>query len=277
MKERIQDLVEHARQVRIKMLDMGIKAGGGHLAPGFSCTEILVALYDEILKIDPGNPHWKDRDRFILSKGHGCMPLYVLLADKGFFDKKYLDRFCKPGSILGCHPDRKLIPGLEATTGSLGLGLSIGVGMALAGKHDKNDYRVFVLLGDAECQEGTIWEALMYAGSNELDNLTVIVDYNRYGATARIKDTSNINPLPEKLKAFNFSVTEVNGHDFSELLPALKSVPHKEKIPSAVIAQTTKGKGISFMEEAYKKGDPKWHYRIPEGEEIEMAIKDLEN
>ena len=275
MKEKIERLKEHARQVRLRVLDMGVRAGGGHLAPGFSSTEILVALYDEVLRIDPKNPKWEDRDRFILGKGHGCMPLYVLLAQKGFFDEKHLDTFCKPGSILGCHPDSKLIPGLEATTGSLGLGLSIGLGMALAGRYDRKHYRVFVLLGDGECQEGSIWESMMYAGSNGFDNVTIIIDNNKYGATAALIDTVDVEPLAKKLDAFNFNVREVDGHDFRELLPALESAPYEEGKPSAVIAHTTKGRGVSFMEKAYENGDPKWHYRVPEGEELKRARKDL--
>jgi len=276
-KEDVQNLREHARQVRNKVLDMGIEGKGGHLAPGLSCTDILVALYDNVLNFDSKNPEWKKRDRFILSKGHGCMPLYVLLAEKGFFAEELLYTFCKPGSVLGCHADRNLIPGVEVTTGSLGLGLSVAVGMAFAAKYDKKNHKIYALLGDGECQEGTIWESLMYAGSNGLDNLTIIVDNNGYGATAKLKDTADVHPLADKLKAFNFSVKEVDGHDFNEILSALEFLPYKKGRPSAIIAHTTKGKGISFMEEAYAKGDPKWHYRIPNEKEIKIAKKDLEN
>lgn len=272
----VQNLIEHSRIVRNKILDMGIEAKGGHLAPGFSCTDILVALYDQILNFDSKNPDWDGRDRFVLSKGHGCMPLYILLAEKGFFSEGALHTFCKPGSILGCHADRNLIPGVEVTTGSLGLGLSVAVGMAFAAKFDRKEHHIWALLGDGECQEGTIWEALMYAGSNGLDNLTIIVDNNGYGATAKLKDTSDVQPLLEKLRAFNFSVKEINGHDFNELLPTLKTIPFERGKPSAIIAHTIKGRGVSFMEDSYEKGDPKWHYRTPNTEEEEIAKRDLE-
>ena len=272
----IEKLEAHSRSVRRKILDMGVKGQGGHLAPGFSCTDILVALYDDILKFDPKNLKSEDRDRFILSKGHGCMPLYILLSENGFFPEKTLDTFCKPGSVLGCHADRNIVPGIEASTGSLGLGLSVAVGMALSAKHDKKDHRVYALLGDGEMQEGTIWEGLMYAGSNKLDNLTVIVDYNGYGATARLEDTSNVAPLADKLKAFNFNTKKIDGHNFSEILPALRNVPYQKGKPSAIVAYTTKGKGVGFMEEAFANGDPKWHYQVPSGDEILRARKDLE-
>src|SRR3989344_1350199 len=176
--KKVQNLREHSRQVRNKVLDMGLRSGGGHLAPGFSNTDILVALYDEVLRYNSENPDWNGRDRFVLSKGHGCMPLHVLLAEKGFFSEDHLKTFCQPGSILGCHADKNLIPGVEVTTGSLGLGFPMAVGMAFAGKYDKRDHKVYALLGDGECQEGTIWESAMYAGSNGLDNLTIIIDNN---------------------------------------------------------------------------------------------------
>ncbi|MBU0467099.1 MAG: transketolase [Nanoarchaeota archaeon] len=275
-REDIQELREHARQIRSKVLEMGIRSGGGHLAPGFSNTDILVALYDKILRFDPKNQDWEDRDRFVLSKGHGCMPLYAILADKCFFNESHLDTFCQPGSILGCHADRNLIPGVEVTTGSLGLGLPVAVGMAFAARHYKKNHRIYVLCGDGECQEGTIWESAMYAGSNGFDNLTVIVDNNGYGATARLSDTADVYPLAEKLRAFNFSVREVNGHDFRELLPALRAVPYEKGRPSAIVAHTTKGKGVSIMEEDYARGDPRWHYRQPKTqEEARIARRDL--
>lgn len=274
-KREIDSLKEHARVVREKVLDMGIEGKGGHLAPGFSDTEILVSLFDKILTYDAQNPEWDERDRFILSKGHGCMPYYVLLAEKGFFDESHLNTFCKPGSILGCHADRNLIPGVEVTTGSLGLGLPVAVGMAWIAKHDGKKHKVYALLGDGESQEGTIWESLMYAGSNGLDNLTIIVDHNGYGATAKLENTANIAPLKEKLNAFKFYTLEANGHDFRDLVPAIQKVSRYPGKPGAVIAYTQKGRGVSFMEDAYNNGDPKWHYRIPNEEEIKIAKKDL--
>jgi len=243
-----------------------------------SCTDILTALYyGGILRFDAARPDWQERDRFVLSKGHGCMPLYVILADNGFFPQQLLETFVKPGSILGCHADSTMVPGVEVTAGSLGLGLAVAVGMAVAAKHDNRDHRVFVLIGDGETQEGTIWESLMYAASGGLDNLIVVVDHNGYGATARLRDTADVHPLKEKFEAFGMPAAEVDGHDFDVLLPVLESVPFRRGKPSAIVARTKKGKGISFMEQAYEQGDPKWHYRVPKAKaEVARAIEDLD-
>ena len=267
-----------AAEVRKGVLNMGLLSGGGHISPGFSCTDILTTLYyGGVLKHDPKNPKWEDRDRFVLSKSHGCMPLFFILADRGYFDKKYLDLFNRPGGILGSHPDMTKTPGIEASAASLGLGFAVATGIAYNGKYDKKDYRVFSLVGDGECQEGTIWESLMFAGAYKLDNLTVIVDFNGYGAISRLSESSDVEPIADKFDAFNFSVRQVDGHSITQLLRLLKEVPYKTGKPSAIIAHTNKGKGVSFMEEAYNSGSPIWHTRVPKGAEIEIAKRDLEN
>lgn len=271
-------LAVKAARVRLDVLNMGLRARSGHLASGLSCTEILTALYyGGVLRVDPAHPDAPDRDRFVLSKGHGCMPLYVILADLGFFPRHHLDTFVSPGSILGCHADRTRTPGIEVTSGSLGMGLSMAVGMAWWARYAGRAHRVFALLGDGECQEGMVWEAAMFAGSRGLDNLTVIVDHNGFGATARLKDTADVVPLAGKLTAFNFSVREIDGHDFAQVLPALASVPFASGQPSAIVARCVKGKGIGLIERAYAAGDPKWHYRVPKTpEEAREALLDLE-
>ena len=228
-----------AAEVRRAVLEMGITSGGGHISPGFSCTDILTAIYyGGVIKQDPKNPKWEDRDRFILSKSHGCMPLYYILADKDYFDKRYIDLFNRAGGILGSHPDVVKVPGVETSAASLGLGIQVANGIALCGKIDKKDYRIFALLGDGECQEGTVWESLLFAGSHGLDNLTVIVDFNGYGAISRLRESSDLEPFANKFKAFNFSVRQVDGHNFQQLVPALRGVPYSRKMPSAIIAHT---------------------------------------
>ncbi len=274
----IRDLRLKAAEIRRAVLEMGLRANSGHLAPGFSCTDILTCLYfGNVLRFDAARPDWSDRDRFVLSKGHGCMPLYAILADLGFFPAEMLHTFVQPGSVLGCHADRTLVPGIEVTAGSLGLGLAVAVGMAVGAKYDRRTHRVFVLTGDGETQEGTIWESLMYAGSNGLDNLVVIVDHNGFGATARLQDTADVRPLADKLRAFGLATIELDGHDFAALLPALHAVPFSAGSPSAIVAHTRKGAGVSFMERAYERGDPRWHYRVPRTEvEVARARADLD-
>lgn len=227
----------------------------GHVGATFSLVEIIRVLYDDILKYDPSNPKWAERDRCILSKGHGCIALYVVLAEKGFFPEAELDRFCRPDGILGGHPDHIKVPGIEASTGSLGHGLSISVGRALAARMRKEDWRVFAILGDGECNEGSVWEAAMAAGKYGLDNLTVIIDYNKrqsYGSTYEVQD---LEPFGDKWRAFGFAVDEVNGHDTQGLRGALAQVPYRKGSPSALICHTVKGKGIPEAE-----GNNEWHH-----------------
>lgn len=265
--EKLQNIAKDIRKNILKTICGG---GGGHIPASLSIVEILVFLYYNILNIDSANPRREDRDRFILSKGHACVALYSILAEKGFFSRVELNKFGKKNSILGGHPDMHKIPGVEASTGSLGHGLPFAMGMALAGKLNKKDYRVFVLLGDGECQEGSIWEAAMFAPQHKLDNLIAIIDYNKIQAMDRLDNIIALNPLNDKWKAFGWAVREVDGHDFSDLQEAFKRIPFEKNKPSLIIANTIKGKGISFMENT-----PIWHYRLPNEREMKIACKEL--
>lgn len=267
----IHELIKKANWVRNTVLDMGVKAGAAHLAPAFSCTEILVALYyGGIIRFDPRNPGWEERDRFILSKGQAAIALYAVLADLGFFPVSELDSFTRAGSRLGGHAE-DTIPGVEAFTGSLGHGLSIAAGLALAAKIDKKDYLTVALLGDGECHEGSIWEAAMFAAHHKLSNLIAIVDNNGLSATDFIERYIKLGPLADKWEAFGWDVANINGHSFKEIFSALKDAHvRKSNNPLVIIAKTVKGKGVSFME-----NKPIWHYRIPIGKELRLARKEL--
>ncbi len=225
----------------------------GHIGSSLSLIEIIRVLYDEILTYDAANPLLKDRDRFILSKGHGCIALYAILADKGFFEFEHLDSFCRETGMLGGHPEMKT-PGVEAATGALGHGLSIGVGMALAARVKKQKHRVFVAMGDGEINEGSVWEAAMSASKHKLSNLTAILDYNKIQSYSFTKEVLDLEPLQEKWEAFGFSVQEVNGHDVTALKQAFNKQDHDR--PNMVICHTVKGKGISYAE-----NDPSWHHK----------------
>ncbi len=257
------------KKIRGKILDMTHKAGCAHLASAFSCTDILATLYWKILKIDPRYPKAPERDRFILSKGHGAMAFYSILAYKGFFPEKLLDTFGEPGTILAEHPDPGL-PGVEAATGSLGHGLSLGLGMALAGRIQKRNYRVYVLLSDGECNEGSVWEAAMFAPAHKLENVAAIIDFNKWQATGRSTEILALEPLAEKWKSFGWSTYEIDGHDLSKLVEILNNIPDGSGKPVAIIAHTIKGKGVSFMED-----DNNWHYRVPDESEVSKAKKEL--
>lgn len=234
-------------------------------------VEIITALYFNILRINPQNPKWEERDRFILSKGHGCAALYAALAEKGFFPTKLLNTFCKTGSILLGHPEVDKVPGIEVSTGSLGHGLSIAVGISLAAKYDNKAYRVFVLLGDGECQEGSVWEAVMAASHFKLDNLIAIVDNNGLQAIGAIDEIISLEPLSKKWESFGWTLKEVDGHNLKQLLETLANIPFKKDRPNVVIANTIKGKDISFMENKVF-----WHTRTLNKEEQLQAIRDLE-
>ncbi|MBI4039350.1 transketolase [Candidatus Daviesbacteria bacterium] len=257
-------------QIRLKSLEMAHTAGGGHLGAAYSITEILTVLYHNILRVKPHQPQWPDRDRFILSKGHGCLALYVILAEMGFFPKKQLELYCQPGGILPGHTTLT-VPGVEASTGSLGHGLSIGVGMALAAKLDKKPWRVFVVLSDGDCQEGSTWEAILAAGHHKLDNLVVIVDFNNLNSFEKVTNMfHNFEPLANKFKDFGWAVKETDGHNVDQIYESLSASPFNTGKPSIVIAHTVKGKGVSFMENS-----PVWHYRAPTQEEYQKAMKEL--
>ncbi|HOD11801.1 MAG TPA: transketolase [Candidatus Omnitrophota bacterium] len=265
------ELAQRAQELRQLIFKTIYWAGGGHIPSSLSIAEILVVLYFRFLRVDPQDPHAQDRDRFILSKGHAGVALFSVLAMKGFFDRKLLASACHLGSPLGGHPDMVKVPGVDASTGSLGHGFPYGAGIAFAGKQDQKDYKVYCLLGDGECQEGSVWEAAIFAAQHKLDNLVAITDYNKLQAIDFLDNVGSLSPLADKWKAFGWEVVEVNGHDTEDISCALKKVPFKKGKPSMVIAHTVKGKGISFMENA-----PIWHYRMPNTEELKIALKDLQ-
>lgn len=267
----LEELQITAAKVRGKLVEMSHSARTPHLGSSLSCVDIMVALYwGNVLRIDPKNPLDPVRDRFILSKGHAATVLYTTLCFNGFFSEEILDTYNQDGGNLAEHPGPQCVPGVEAATGSLGHGLPIGVGMALAGRIQRQPYRVFTLVSDGECNEGSTWEAAMYAPAHRLENVVTIVDYNKWQATGRSQEITALDPLKNKWEAFGWSAYEVDGHDIGALLDLLHNVPDGSGKPIAIVAHTVKGKGVSFMED-----DNNWHYRIPNAEEVEMAKKEL--
>jgi transketolase len=256
-----------SRQLR-KTIIQSVQAGNrGHIGSAFSLVEVLRVLYDDILKYDASNPRWPGRDRCILSKGHGCLALYAVLADRGFFPESELWKFCKPEGILGGHPEYGKVPGVEASTGSLGHGLSIGIGMALNARFDGGAQRVFVVISDGESNEGSVWEAALCASKHKLDHLVVLLDYNKqqsYGTTYEVLD---LDPLPDKWKAFGFAVKEVDGHSVTALRQALLETPFEPGKPSIIICHTIKGKGVSFVE-----NNLNWHHKTKISEEEARSL-----
>jgi len=267
----IETLKRTARWVRHEVFEMIISAGKGHMGGSFSCVEILLALYHGgILRVDPRNLRLEERDRFILSKGHSAEALYAVLADFGFFPISELATYGKGGSRLGGHVDNK-IPGIEVSTGSLGHGLGLGVGLALSAKMDRRDYMTVVLLGDGECYEGSVWEAALFAAHQELSNLVAIIDRNQQITLNYTEECIRLDPLDEKWRAFGWDVAVVNGHAFEELFRALENIrSRRSPRPLVIIASTVKGKGVSFME-----GQLQWHHNIPKGKKLEIARKEL--
>lgn len=250
---RLDDRSKHLRRVIVRMLQ---SARRGHVGSAYSVLEILRVLYDDVLRFDPADPRWPGRDRCILSKGHGCLALYAVLADKGFFPEAELWRFCAADGILGGHPDAGKVPGVEASTGALGHGLPIGLGMALHLRMAGSDRRVFVILGDGECNEGSVWEAALCAGKHRLSNLTVIVDYNKHQSYGSTREVQDLEPFADKWRAFGFAVREVDGHDVPALREVLRGTPIPADRPTAVIAHTVKGKGVPFAE-----NNMTWHHK----------------
>jgi transketolase len=263
-------LANEARDVRRTVLDMIIDAHASHIASSYSIVELLVYLYGKVLRVHPNKPLDPNRDRFILSKGWGISALYAMLAKRGFFPKSRLATYCKDGSKMIGIATRNGTPGIEATTGSMGHGLPIGVGMAMAGKLQRRNYRVFVLISDGECDEGSTWEAVLQAGHHKLDNLIVIVDYNKWQSFGRVKDILDLEPFADKWKSFRWSAREIDGHDFSEIARCFSKIPFTKGKPSVIIAHTVKGKGVSVLENRNE-----WHYRTPIDHEIEIAKKEL--
>jgi transketolase len=264
------DLTELARKLREHSVRMTHKAGASHVGSSLSMVELLVVLYTRILRVDPHRPDWPERDRFILSKGHGCAAYYAVLAETGFFPVEWLETFYGDGSRLAGHATHTYVPGIEISTGSLGHGLSVATGMALAAKRDGRSWRVFCLLSDGECDEGSTWEPILFAPQHRLDNLIAIVDYNKIQSLGAVKEVIDLDPFAAKWQSFGWSVREVDGHNLAEIEGALRQVPYEIGRPSCLIAHTVKGKGISFMENKLL-----WHYRSPQGDEYRTALAEL--
>lgn len=259
-----------SKEIRKKILKMMFDSQTAHLGSCLSAVDILTVLYFKILKIDPKNPLDENRDRFILSKGHAAAALYATLAQRGFFPEKILNGYCLDGGKLPGHSTRGCVPGVEVSTGSLGHGLSMGTGMAMAAKNDNKDYRIFVLMSDGECEEGSVWEAAMFASRHQLDNLIGIVDYNKLQAFGRTNEIMALEPLKEKWESFGWQVKEVDGHNFAETEKNLSQIPFEKGKPSLLICHTIKGKGISFLEDKLES-----HYKSLTKEEYEKALKEL--
>jgi transketolase len=249
-------LDQRSIELRQRIVAMLLDAGRGHLAPALSVIEILRVLYDDILRYDPSQPRWSGRDRFILSKGHACMAQYVLLAEKGFFPEELLKTFCGAGSILGGHPEYPHVPGVEASTGSLGHGPSIGLGMALNARHEGTGARVFVVVGDGESDEGSVWEAALSGAKHGLENLILIVDYNKFQSYGPTQEVMGLEPLADKWRAFGWGVIEVDGHDVGALRTTFSNLPLAPGKPSVVICHTIKGAGIDIVEHNLQ-----WHHK----------------
>ncbi len=268
--DKYMDLKQIACNIRVDIIKMLEKSKSGHPGGSLSAAEILTALYFKEMNIDPKNPHWADRDRFVLSKGHGAPVMYAALAQKGYFPMEELDHLRKIDSMLQGHPDMKGTPGVDMTTGSLGQGLAAANGMALAGKIDNKDYRVYALLGDGEVQEGIIWEAAMLAAHYSLDNITVFLDHNGLQIEGANKDVMNVEPIDEKFKSFGWNVLNINGHCFEEIFKAIEEAKNTKGKPTIIIAKTVKGKGVSFMENQVG-----WHGTAPSAEEADKALAEL--
>jgi transketolase len=259
-------LDERSRYLRSLILDC-LSAGRGHVGSALSLVEIVRALYDHVLNVRPAEPEWPDRDRFILSKGHGCLALYAILADLGFLPREELGVQCKSGALLGGHPETQ-VPGVEASTGALGHGLAIGLGMAMAARMQKRGSRVFVVTGDGELDEGAVWEAALAASKHKLENLTAIVDYNKLQSYGPVDEILPLEPLADKWRAFGFEVREVDGHDVGALREVFSSLPFAKGKPNAVIAHTIKGRGIHFAEH-----NPAWHHKSSLNEKILAELR----
>ncbi|HEX3094470.1 MAG TPA: transketolase [Candidatus Angelobacter sp.] len=270
--ESVTELKRLANRLRIEIIKMIGAAGSGHPGGSLSEVELLAALYFRVLRHNPKDAEWADRDRFILSKGHGCPALYAVLAEAGYIDHSVLSTLRKLGSPLQGHPDRRFLPVLEANTGSLGQGISVGIGMALAARLDKKVWHTFVMVGDGEIQEGQNWEAAMFAAYHKLENLTLIVDYNHQQLDGFLKDILDPAPLVEKFEAFGWRTLEIDGHDFNQVIPALETArAAKDGKPTCIVANTVKGKGVSFME-----NNPEWHGVAPKPEQVAAAVAELE-
>jgi transketolase len=266
----LDQLADLARRIRAHTLRMVHRAKASHVGTCLSMTDLLAVLYGTVLRVDPVQPDWPDRDRFLLSKGHGAAAVYATLAERGFFPREWLDTYCKDGTRLAGHVSHHEVPGVEVSSGSLGHGLSFGTGMALAGKRDGRPYRVFVLLSDGECDEGSIWEPILFAPHHHLDNVVAVVDYNRIQSFGTVAEVLDLEPFAAKWRAFGWAVREIDGHDLRQIHDALTAVPFEAGRPSVILAHTTKGKGVGFME-----GKLEWHYKSPDGPQLAQALAEL--
>ena len=265
------EIAELARRIRRHCVLMTGRANASHIGSSLSTADLLAMLYGKFLRFDPRRPDWPDRDRFILSKGHACAALYAVLAERGYFPPERLETFYQDGSPLAGHATHKDVPGVEVSTGSLGHGLSLAAGMALAARRDGRGHRVWCMLSDGECDEGSVWEAALFAPHHRLDNLVAIVDYNKIQSFGTVKEVLDLEPLGEKWRAFGWGVREIDGHDLGAIEEAFAAVPFVADRPSCIVAHTVKGKGVSYME-----GKLLWHYRAPRGEDLETALREIE-
>jgi transketolase len=263
-------LAELARRIRRHCVEMCGRANASHIGSSLSTADLLAVLYGRFLRFDPRRPAWPDRDRFILSKGHACAALYAVLAETGTIPLAALDSFYADGSPLAGHATHKDVAGVEVSTGSLGHGLSLGVGMALVAKRDALPWRVWVMLSDGECDEGSTWEPALFAPQHHLDNVVAIVDYNKIQSLGAVAEVIDLHPLADKWRAFNWGVREIDGHDLDAIAAAYAALPFEPGRPSCIVAHTVKGKGVSYMEHQLL-----WHYRAPRGEDLERARREL--
>jgi transketolase len=266
----LQDLHKIAAEIRYRIIEMSKIGKAPHLGSSLSCVDLIVAAYFNFLRIPPHDPLAPERDRFFLSKGHAISTLYAVLAKRGFFPEELLQTFNRDGGSLPEHPTPRCVAGVEIATGSLGHGLSIGIGHALAAKILNQSYRTMVLMSDGECNEGSVWEAALFAPAQKLDNLIAIVDFNKWQATGRSEQIMQLSPLKEKWASFGWQAYELDGHSFDEILHVFSNIPQSPGKPTAIIAHTVKGKGISFMED-----DNNWHYRIPTEDDLLKAKQEL--
>lgn len=269
--QKLKELNRYSTLIRKDIIEEVYSAASGHPGGSLSSADIFAVLYFHEMRIDPQNPQWEDRDRFVLSKGHCSPALYGALAERGFFPKEDLTTFRKTDSYLQGHPNMTQVPGVDMSTGSLGQGISTAVGMALAGKLDKKDYRVYALLGDGEIQEGQVWEALMSAAHYKLDNLTAFLDHNGLQIDGKITEVMSPEPVEEKFKAFGWKVINVNGHDHQQIIEAIEEAKKTKDKPTMIVADTIKGKGVSFMENVAG-----WHGTPPNKEQRDKAIEELD-
>lgn len=259
-----------ALKIRKHVIEMTNRGNSSHIGSALSIADLIAGLYGEILHVNPKNQKWEHRDRFILSKGHAGAAVYAALAETGFFRIDMLQTHYQNGSFLSGHISHK-IPGVEFSTGSLGHGLSVGAGMAYSAKLDHKNHRVFVLISDGECDEGSNWEAILFAAHHRLDNLVVIIDYNKIQSMGRVEDILKLEPLVEKWRAFGWETVEIDGHNLTEIYAACTNLPKSYEKPTCIIANTVKGKGVSFMENTVL-----WHYRSPQGDDYINALRELE-